>query len=200
MTSSTHKGLPLYGLVLTGGKSVRMGTRKDLISWHGKQQRYHIADLLRTVCEHVYISCRADQLINTDPQYPMLPDTFSGIGPAGGILTALEFRRNAAWLVVACDLPLVDDRTLEILVGSRDSEKIATAYLNPVDGLPEPLIAIWEPKSYGLLLEYLGKNVMCPRKMLIHADTQLITAPDPNWLLNVNTPADAERASSILKT
>ena len=51
----------LNGLVLAGGKSIRMGFDKANIKWHAKEQQYYIADLLKEVCENVFISCRPGQ-------------------------------------------------------------------------------------------------------------------------------------------
>ena len=56
----------LNGLVLAGGKSLRMGYDKSSIEWHGKEQRYYMADLLKQYCDEVFISCRADQQNEVD--------------------------------------------------------------------------------------------------------------------------------------
>nr|WP_315035659.1 NTP transferase domain-containing protein [uncultured Chryseobacterium sp.] len=201
MTSKEHNNsIPLInGLVLAGGKSRRMGTAKDLLHWHGKEQRYFAADLLAPFCEEVFISCRQDQLESVDPNYHALTDTFLNMGPFGGILSALRAQRDKAWLVIACDLPLLDKKSLEFLIESRDPEKAATTYESPFDGLPEPLITIWEPKSYPLLLHFLGMEKTCPRKVLIHSDTLILKSDNPDALMNVNTPDDAEKAQKILK-
>ncbi|ASW73925.1 molybdenum cofactor biosynthesis protein MoaC [Chryseobacterium piperi] len=198
MTSKEHKTSPIKGLVLAGGKSLRMGTSKDQIEWYGKEQRYFAADLLKNFCEEVYISCRQDQLENFDTDYHALTDTFLGMGPFGGILTALRSDRNTAWLVVACDLPLLNKETLEFLIDNRDDTKIATTYESPFDGLPEPLITIWEPGSYPALLQFLGIGNTCPRKVLINSDTLILKPADPDTLMNVNTPEDAAKAKEIL--
>ncbi|PWN71130.1 molybdenum cofactor guanylyltransferase [Chryseobacterium phosphatilyticum] len=200
MISKEHNTIPLLnGLVLAGGKSRRMGTAKDLLNWHGKEQRYFAADLLAPFCTEVFISCRQDQMVDIDPHYYPLPDTFLNMGPFGGILSALRAQRDKAWLVVACDLPLLDKKSLELLIQSRDPEKAATTYESPFDGLPEPLITIWEPKSYPLLLNFLGIGNTCPRKVLINSDTLILKPENPDALMNVNTPEDALKASEILK-
>lgn len=200
MISKDNSKLPkLNGLVLAGGKSTRMGRPKDLLKWYGKEQRYYAADLLTTYCDEVFISCRQEQLNNLDIGYHPLPDTFLNLGPLGGILSALRFNRNSAWLIVACDLPLLDRKTLEILINCRDPEKIATTYRSPYDGLPEPLITIWEPKSYPILLNFLGDDVTCPRKVLINSDILILDPHDPDVLMNVNTPEEAKKASQILR-
>ena len=189
----------LNGLVLAGGKSQRMGSPKDKMNWHGKEQRYYAADLLASFCDQVFISCRQDQLENFDPNYNALTDTFLNMGPFGGILSALRSQRDAAWLVVACDLPLLDEKSLEFLIENRNIEKAATTYESPFDGLPEPLITIWEPKSYPLLLNFLGSGITCPRKVLINSDTLILKPGNPDSLMNVNTPEDKERAQEILR-
>lgn len=200
MISEEHNSVPrLNGLVLAGGKSVRMGKAKDLLHWHGKEQRYFAADLLAPFCDEVFISCRQDQLEHFDPNYNALTDTFLNMGPFGGILSALRAQRDKAWLVVACDLPLLDKKSLEFLLQSRNPEKVATTYESPFDGLPEPLITIWEPKSYPLLLNFLGIGNTCPRKVLINSDTLILKPDNPDALMNVNTPEDAEKAKQMLK-
>lgn len=189
----------LNGLVLAGGKSQRMGSPKDKMNWHGKEQRYFAADLLTPFCDEVFISCRQDQLENFDPNYNALTDTFLNMGPFGGILSALRSKRDTAWLVVACDLPLLDEKSLEFLIENRNIEKAATTYESPFDGLPEPLITIWEPKSYPLLINFLGSGITCPRKVLINSDTLILKPGNPDSLMNVNTPEDREKAQEILR-
>ncbi|SMO44091.1 molybdopterin-guanine dinucleotide biosynthesis protein A [Chryseobacterium rhizoplanae] len=197
---SKETDLPqLNGLVLAGGKSLRMGNPKDKINWHGKEQRYYAADLLAPFCENVFISCRQDQLEHFDTDYNALTDTFLNMGPFGGILSALRAQRDKAWLVVACDLPLLDKNSLEFLIRSRDAEKAATTYESPFDGLPEPLITIWEPKSYPLLLNFLGLGNTCPRKVLMNSDTLILKPNNPDALMNVNTPEEMTKAKEILK-
>ena len=189
----------LNGLVLAGGKSIRMGQHKDQMQWHGREQRYHVADLLKAFCGEVFISCRQDQVAGLDKAYKALPDTFLHMGPLGGILSALRMDREAAWLVVACDLPLLNEVTLGFLTENRHPEKIATAFTSPHDGLPEPLITIWEPASYPVLLASLGQGRTCPRKALINSDIFQLVPPQANALMNVNTPQEAERALGLLK-
>lgn len=176
-----------------------MGNPKDKISWHGKEQRYFAADLLAPFCNEVFISCRQDQLENFDPNYNALTDTFLNMGPFGGILSALRSQRDTAWLVVACDLPLLDEKSLEFLIENRNIEKAATTYESPFDGLPEPLITIWEAKSYPLLLNFLGSGITCPRKVLINSDILILKPGNPDSLMNVNTPEDREKAQEILR-
>jgi molybdopterin-guanine dinucleotide biosynthesis protein A len=189
---------PLNGLVLTGGKSLRMGFDKGSVNWHGIEQRYYVADMLSPLCKEVFISCRQDQQSEINASYQNLTDTFTGLGPFGGILSALREKPDHAWLVVACDLPLLNEDTLQHLLANRNSSSVATAYQSAVNGFPEPLITIWEPKSYVVLLSFLAQGYSCPRKVLINSDITLLNPSDPEALTNVNTPDELEKIKRIL--
>ena len=56
--------------------------------------------------------------------------------------------------------------------------------------MPEPLITIWEPKSYGMMLALLAQGYSCPRKVLLNSDALSLTVPNPAALTNVNTPEE----------
>ncbi len=183
----------LNGLILAGGQSMRMGYDKGVINWFGKEQRYYMADMLKEYCDDVFISCRPEQKQEIDTTYNTLPDTFTGLGPFGAILSAFRENPNSAWLVVACDMPLLDTNALQFLLANRNTSSIATAYENNTDGFPEPLITIWEPKSYPVLLAFLAQGYSCPRKVLINSDTTLLKPLDAETLTNVNTPEDFEK-------
>lgn len=187
---------PLYGLVLTGGKSQRMGEDKGSIEYHGLPQREHLRQLMARFCQDTFFSCRPEQ---AEELSNPLPDTFSGLGAFGGILSAFRKKPDAAWLVVACDLPLVDDPTLSQLVGYRNASRLATAFNSPFTEFPEPLITIWEPRAYPVLLQFLAQGYSCPRKVLINSDVELLDADDPQTMRNVNTPEEKEEAMTIIK-
>jgi molybdopterin-guanine dinucleotide biosynthesis protein A len=188
----------LNGLVLAGGKSKRMGFDKGSVNWHGIEQRYFMADMLKLFCSEVFISCREEQKGDIDANYNVLPDTFTGLGPYGAILSAFAAQPDSAWLVVACDLPLLDADTISYLIANRDVSKAATTFISPHDGLPEPLITIWEPKSYQALLSFQSQGYTCPRKALIKSDVNLLQPPDPMALTNVNTPEELDKVKRVI--
>lgn len=193
----------LYGLVLAGGMSKRMGHDKGLMRYHGKAQRYYLADLLRQHCDQVSISCRPEQCKTvTDAGYDALVDGGQAEEQYGAILSALTAHPDTAWLVAACDLPLVDGPALAYLKEQRDVVMLATAYESPSDGLPEPLLAIWEPRSRSMLLDKLSQGITCPRKALIRSapDVKLVTPQNPLLVINANTPEDARNVRQVIRS
>jgi molybdopterin-guanine dinucleotide biosynthesis protein A len=187
----------LKGLVLAGGHSRRMGADKTQLRY-GKNapQAEHVTQMLtQSLGLETYLSCRSDQVLPFENLNP-LPDSFLEMGPMGGILSAFLRDPTAAWLVVACDLPLLSLNMLQNLIENRVPSAIATAYKSPnsAEGFPEPLVALWEPKAFSRLLAFLGQGVMCPRKVLINSNTALLepTVSDP--FFNANTPDDRQKA------
>jgi molybdopterin-guanine dinucleotide biosynthesis protein A len=189
---------PLRGLVLAGGLSQRMQTDKSRLRYHAEEQRAHAAALLGAVCQDVHISGRPEQLVDLPAHLAPLPDKFLGLGPVGGLLTAFQMDPNAAWLVLACDLPFLTADTLDFLVRYRQPGRAATAFQSPENEFPEPLITIWEPRSYGTLLRFLSLGYSCPRKALINSDIELLQAPRPAELRNINTPEEAKAVRAEL--
>ncbi|MVN22212.1 molybdenum cofactor guanylyltransferase [Mucilaginibacter arboris] len=189
---------PLKGLVLAGGRSTRMSVSKAEMVWHGKEQQYYLADLLKSCCGDVFISCRREQVNRINPDYQTIPDQYVNAGPLEAILTAFQKYPATAWMVIACDLPLMDLQTLKFLKKERDELKIATVFENQEDGLPEPLIGIWEPESYELLKMYQQKEHLSLRKILIKHGAKIIKAPETDALMNANTPEDAKRIAEVL--
>lgn len=182
---------PLYGLVLSGGKSRRMGQDKALLERDGQSQLAFIAGLLKQHVQRVFVSTREEQKQEPErARYEQVLDHYTDMGPLAGILSALDDYPDADWLVVACDLPNIDDDTLTYLLANRSSEHPFSAYVSSHDGLPEPLCAVYRAVSAPLLRQFADDGVYCPRKILIRSDTHLLEQQDPASLDNVNTPGD----------
>lgn len=184
---------PVNGLVLTGGFSKRMQEDKSQIDYHGKKQVERCYELLSEVCLQTLVSCRPEQSFDL----PTIEDTYLNKGPMGGILSALDKDPEAAWLVLACDLPLVDIDTLENLITERNPFKMATTYVNS-EGLPEPLCTIYEPHSSQTLLRFMSYGVKCPRKVLIHSNVKTLSLNGSDALRNANTPEEREALKEII--
>jgi molybdopterin-guanine dinucleotide biosynthesis protein A len=199
MTGATNGSLaPLYGLVLAGGASRRMGQDKAALALHGRPQLAWARDLLARHCERVFTSIRADQ--HDDPvrrDQAVIVDLLEGAGPIAGIAAAQTTHPGHAWLVLACDLPFVDDRCIDALVLHRDGRPVV-AYASSHDGLPEPLCAIYEPASSAGVQAAIASGRNCPRKYILGTGVALLTQPDPAALENVNTPDELQRAQGQL--
>jgi molybdenum cofactor guanylyltransferase len=176
----------MKGLVLVGGKSSRMGEEKRLIRYHAEAQEAYLYELLNQFCEAVYISCNASQAVAIT--LPKIIDT-SSEGPLSGISSAFALDSKSAWLVVACDLPLLNHVAIETLISQRNKSKIATAGFNKSENRPEPLFCIYEPSFKNLLDEAQKKGVRSPMNILLNNDYQKANV-DAILLQNINTLAE----------
>ncbi len=186
----------IYGLILAGGQSRRMGENKALIEVHGKPQALVAHELLQPFTGNTYLSCQAGQYDGTPCEpLPQLHDRPPAQGPLGGLARAFEEHPEAAWLVVACDLPLLTANTVSQLISSRDPAKKATAFLSSSDGMPEPMCAIFEPGILPELQKRLAEGRRCARWMLVDLAEEvcLLQLPETHALDNANTPEDLTR-------
>ncbi len=186
----------LKGLVLAGGESKRMGLDKGSIDYYGMPHREYLVQLLNHFVTETFLSCRPGHAPHSDTS--ILEDTFLDLGPYGGVLTAFRHDPNAAWLAVACDIPLLDEEMIQQLIDQRDLAKIATCFHDPSTGFPEPLITIWEPKAYPVLLQFLGQGISCLRKALINTDSKMLQTNRPDIMKNANTPEEVANMQKLL--
>lgn len=176
----------LNGLVLAGGKSLRMGQDKGLLDYFGKSQRLYSIELLEKLNLKTFLSVRKEQNVELEK---VIEDKLIGLGPFGAICSAFQYDPNKAWLVIATDLPYVDESLIRQLINKRDPSKVATALKGKNKNFPEPLITIWEPKAYPIMLQFLAQGLSCPRKVLINSDIKIVEVGD-EYIVNVNTPEE----------
>ena len=184
---------PLYGLLLVGGKSTRMGQDKAQLIYRDDQPEWiRLHGLLNEFCENSFLSHPAGQDFGVD----------AIIDPAEGPLCAIHAAQqahpNARWLVIACDLPLLESSTIAELIASASTQHQATSYQSRVDQRAEPLCAIYEPISADAISQAVKDGSRCPRKVLESIETKLIALNSPHALDNANSPADTLEVRSHL--
>lgn len=186
---------PLYGLVLTGGKSTRMKSDKALLNYHNLPQAQFMRELLLPFCQEVYLSARRNQWEGSKlEKLPTLQDTHEDAGPIAGLLAAFERHPEANWLVLACDLPFINKRTLEHLLANFDPSAAATCFRNKDEEFPEALCAIYTPQSHAIIQKAFAQGIRCPVKILKNSGCKMLEPQADFNLANVNTPAEFNQA------
>lgn len=188
---------PLFGLVLAGGRSRRMGRDKAaLIHPDGRPLAQRALELLADAgCARVFLSVRHDQElppgISLSDKVSILRDPIEGsVGPLAGILTALRSEPAADWLVLACDLPRLDGHTLSHLCASRRDGERFLSYRSEWDGLPEPLCALYAAEALPVLESARDAGIRCPRAVLLQQECRLLDPLVVGALDNANTPEE----------
>lgn len=181
------------GFVLAGGASRRMGRAKALLQVRGKSLLEHAAETLRGLEIPVRLVMAADQDFDT-LGLPVLRDLAVGMGPMGGLLTALRGSAATHKLVLACDLPLVGSKLFLTLRQCHHGFDITA----PIDatGRIHPLCAIYKSTCLGEVQRRVGSGQLKMEELLKSDQIRcrLVTAHEhglPDWrFTNVNTPED----------
>ncbi len=185
----------VYGLVLAGGQSRRMGADKALLVNNGQSQLARTMDIVGGVTERAFVSTRAQQSEETErSKFDQIIDRYDDFGPVAGVLSAMDAHPDVDWLIVACDLPNISTGTLTELLSHRGAGKPFIAYRSVHNGLPEPLCAIYCEGSEAIVRDHAEQGIRCPRKIMINSDSHLIDQADEDALDNINTPDDLERS------
>lgn len=128
-----------------------------------------------------------------------IADAPEAAGPLAGILAALRRHPGAAWLVVACDLPLIERRAIDWLVAQRGDRSVAI--LPSIDGRrAEPLFAIYEPTVLPRLEARAarGEFALHDLRGASGVATPVPPAEIAACWTNVNTPEEWAAASALL--
>jgi len=182
---------PLYGCLLIGGKSRRMGRAKHLLELDGLSWVERAVAILEPHVDRVVISGKGS-LPGSLSHLRRLSDAPGVAGPMAGILAALRWHPTASWLVLACDLPEVTSEAISWLLAQRRPGARAVIPKLSASGPLEPLLACYEARCRDHLEELaVGK---CFRLGAL-AGRQGVATPQPPPSLhaawrNVNTPAE----------
>jgi len=184
---------PVFGCVLIGGKSTRMGTPKHLLKHKGATWLERTVGLLGRFSQRVIVA-GAGAVPRRLAHNARLPDVPDVGGPMAGVLAAMRWAPRASWLMAACDLPHLSGDALEWLLSSRAPGVWAT--LPRLEGSPgvEPLLGHYDFRARLLLEEAAERGDYRLQAVAFHPKT--ISPIVPSHLAaawkNTNAPGDRE--------
>jgi molybdopterin-guanine dinucleotide biosynthesis protein A len=196
----------LVGVVLAGGLSSRMGKHKPALKLYGEGKPDLLSRtvaLLRDCTAEVWVSCRRGQIM---PGYRCIHDLEEGLGPIGGIvsaLTALAQSPCRAALVLSCDLPFMNESLLTRLINARRNAKagtLMTTFHQAETGYIEALVAIYEQEALPFFKEALAARLR-QINLVLQPDQRAdvtYTRREALPFFNVNYPADLEMARQLI--
>lgn len=178
----------LYGLILCGGKSSRMGHDKALIEYHGCAQYLYLYQLFNTLEIPAFLSCNSRQNYISPPDIPIIYDgqQYINAGPMSGLLSAFNQHPDSAYFIMGCDYPLITATAMFKLLYHRDNLHEAVCFHNPVTNYDEPVLAIYEAKCLPALLDYYKKGNTSLKHFLKIIKTKRITPDDPDTLVSID--------------
>lgn len=190
----------IYGLIVCGGNSTRMGKDKSLLTYHGKQQRYHMYDILQSLCEKTFLSCNRLQQDSVNHEYQTLVDLkrYESIGPMAALLTAFERFPERDFLVAGCDYPFLTTRDLIDFFRVFKKKDVAAAFYNPDEELYEPLLAWYSHQSADGLKEMFKQKQYSLQYFLRSVNAKRYFPENTIAITSVDTPESMMAAKAKL--
>lgn len=191
----------MTGIILSGGRSSRMGENKAFIRVGGERLIDRNVRILKTVFRKIIIVA-STPLDYLDQETAVVADIYPGKSALGGLYTGLFFASEEHAFVTACDMPFLNRPFLEYLNSVADGHDIVVPA--PPDGL-QPLHAIYSRRclpAVRALLDrnrlkitgfYAGHRVLAIPPEVIHAFD-----PEGRMFMNVNTPDDLRNLAPLL--
>ena len=187
-------------VVLTGGKSSRMGRPKALLPFDGEPLIVHIVRHLKRVFAETVVVAAPEQ------ELPLLPvalvrDQVAYQGPVSGIYRGLKAATKEVCFVTSCDAPFLDLALISHLLSEISDCDVVVPFWQERF---QPLHAIYRRSVAPLLHEQLERGELRPiflydkvRTRKVHEDEIRTLDPEGMSFLNMNSPADYDSALQL---
>jgi len=178
----------ITGIILSGGKSSRMGTDKGLLLFENKPFIQHSIDALKPlVSEIIIVSNNKDYNVFG---FKRVEDAIENAGPLAGIYSGLNESKTDYNLVLSCDIPLISSEILEKLINAIDD--VSEIIQIESEGKNMPLIALYKKSCAAKFLKLLNEG---ERKLQVavnkcNVKNVKLNEHDAFFTKNINTKND----------
>ena len=186
--------------ILAGGASRRFGRDKALEPVDGGALVARAADAARAAFDDVFLVAD-DTEAYAFVGLPVHPDARPGLGPLGGLLTALEIARHPWTFLVACDMPFAEAHVMRAmfdLTGGAASD--ADAVVVHLEGRWHPLFALYHRRILETVRARADAGELALRGLVeavrthaLDADAFAALGGRAATLANANTPDELTR-------
>jgi molybdopterin-guanine dinucleotide biosynthesis protein A len=187
-------------VILTGGKSSRMGRPKALLPFDGEPLIAHILRGLKKVFAEAVVVAAPEQELPALPAV-LVRDEVAYQGPVSGIYHGLRAASHDVCFVTSCDAPFLSLTLISHLISQIGDADVVVPYWQERF---QPLHALYRTSVAPLLKDQLERGELRPiflydkvRTLKIHEDEIRRLDPDGFSMLNMNSPADYEAALQL---
>jgi len=198
--------LDISCIVLAGGKSLRLGQDKVLETIGNKSLLERAVFQLGSFNSDIIVVAAAKQSLPQLTGYPRLrivTDTYPGKGPLGGIFTGVAASDSFYNLVVACDMPFLNQALLDYMIQLSANFDLVVPRLG---NMVEALHAVYSKSCLAPMERLLRQGSLGVRELFTlvrirYVEADEINRFDPKHLsfFNINTKADLEMARKLIK-
>ena len=187
------------GVVLAGGRSTRYGKNKALVKVDGISLIERVLRVLSKIFNNIYL------MTNTPHEYahlglPMFEDEIKGLGPLGGIYTALKVIEEDYGFFVACDMPLLNEALIRHMVTSRNDFDVV---IPKIDWKIESLHALYRTTCLPYIKDMIRRKEyqifrFFDKVRVKYIEENEVRSFDPQLycFFNINRPEELRRLKS----
>lgn len=179
--------------ILSGGKSIRMGTDKGLMPFRGSAMIEHVIRIVSPLFSEVII-------MSNQPGYekfglPVWKDEVKELGPLGGITTALRRTTTKLNFFISCDLPDMNAGIIRMILNANEKRGVT---LPSHHGRLEPLCALYHTEVLPIFEGQIRRGNLRMHDAVVQANAVSVAIPESfftgrNPFGNFNTPEDTAR-------
>ncbi len=180
----------LTGVVLCGGRSVRMGRDKSLLEIGGRTLLERAISVLSGIADDVVLAC-GPLARYEDLGRPLATDAFADGGPLAGLEAGLR-RADTEWVAaLACDMPRVEPSIFVELLERAQRDGLDVCFLRTERGV-EPLCAVYRKTCLAPMRAALEKGERKVVSFLRFDPKPRVgeIALEASLAVNLNTPAE----------
>lgn len=189
--------LPITAAILCGGTSSRMGRPKAFLPFEGKTLIERRFEAIRELFAEVVLVAN-DPEAYSNLSVDVVKDIIPNRGPLVGILSALLVSEYEHTFVIACDMPLIDNKLIREMCQERHDKDVLV--LSHEDGI-EPLLGVYSKRCIEPLEQAIFANQLKAHDFLNGINAQLFRFDAQRYAaqgalppyFNVNTPQDYSR-------
>ena len=180
----------LSGVVLCGGRSVRMGRDKSLLEIGGETLLARAIAILDQVAGEVLLACGPTERYAEHGRRLVL-DRFRDGGPLAGLEAALAEPRTEWIAALACDMPRAEPKVFRDLLERAERDGLDVCFLRTQRGI-EPLCAVYKRTCHASVHAALSAGERKVVSFLRYGDRlkEGELALDAELAVNLNTPED----------
>jgi molybdopterin-guanine dinucleotide biosynthesis protein A len=181
--------MSITGIILSGGKSTRMGQDKGLIEIDGMPMIQHVIDHIQPLCDQILISSNQEEYNRFG--YQVVEDNIKDIGPAGGIISCLPLAKHKKCIIISCDLPYASTALIKKLLSFSENYEVT---IPRIDSYLQPLCGIYSKDVYLKLKNLVDKGQYSIHKLVNQFILKIVDQRD---LINLNVQAELKNINSI---
>jgi len=194
------EGKGMTGIILSGGKSSRMGLNKAFLEINGERLIDRTLRQFKELFSEVILVTN-EPLLYLDQDVTLITDIYKRKGPLGGLYAGLFYSSFDYAFLCPCDMPYLNTKFIRYMM-----ERVA-GYDIVIPETPEgyhPLHAIYSrrclPTIKSLLMRDRLKMIGCFKGMrVLFIPESVIRSYDPEgrMFLNINTKQDLRQALAL---